>query len=255
MFLGSAAYSVQKYYKTNLIYGYGRTEIFHMEDFSEITVGREYNEFNSFKKRTYLATEVSMGMSSKNLGYFYSSAGLATYLNGVQARQGVLSLRLKYFSNLVTLGRGHVRNFLNAEYIRGFDRNTDEHLNFNNDNGFSGFKNDSVKGNQKLSFSLESVVFSPVDLYGFRFAFFGFADFSYLSGTNEVIGNGYNLSGIGLGIRVRNDNMVFNTFQIRLGFFPNPPQYSVINHLTISGEQLLSPNNFDSGPPSIIPYR
>jgi hypothetical protein len=141
------------------------------------------------------------------------------------------------------------------DYTRGFDRYTNEFLVFDNDNGFSGFKNDSVNGSQRLSVSLESVLFSPVNLYGFRFAFFGFTDFSFLSGTNEIIGKGNTLSGIGLGIRIRNDNLVFNTFQVRFGFFPNPPSFSKINHIIVSGEQLLRPNNFDSGPPSIIPYR
>jgi hypothetical protein len=255
MFLGSAAFSVQKYYKTSLIYGYGRTEDIPYGGLFRITVGREYNEFNEYRKRTYLGAEVSMGKSSRGLGYFYTSAGLATFINGYQARQGLLSFSMKYFSNLAILGRNRVRNFLYIDYTRGFDRNTDEYLVIDKKNGFSGFRNDSINGKQRLSLSLESVLFSPADLYGFRFAFFGFADLSFLSGTNELIGNGNTISGIGVGIRIRNDNLVFNTLQVRLGFFPNPPQYSKISNMTVSGEQLLRPNNFDSGPPSIIPFR
>jgi hypothetical protein len=112
-----------------------------------------------------------------------------------------------------------------------------------------------VNGTQRLSVSIESVLFSPANLYGFRFAFFGFADLSLLSGTNVKIGNSSIVSGIGLGVRIRNDNLVFNTLQVRLGFFPNPPLYSKISNLTVSGEQLLRPNNFDPGPPAIIPFR
>ncbi|MEI8224794.1 MAG: hypothetical protein WCG82_02605 [Bacteroidota bacterium] len=255
IYLGSAAFSIQKYYKTNLIYGYGRTEDIPYGGLFRVTVGREYNEFHDFRKRTYLGAEISLGKSSKSLGYFYTSAGLATYLKGDKTEQGLLSLSMKYFSNLIIVGNNMIRNFVYIDYTRGFDRYTDEFLKFSNDNGFSGFKNDSVSGTQRLSVSLESVLFSPINLYGFRFAFFGFTDFSFLSGTNEMIGNGNTLSGIGLGVRIRNDNLVFNTFQVRFGFFPNPPSYSKINHLTVSGEQLLRPNNFDSGPPSIIPYR
>jgi hypothetical protein len=255
MYLGSAAFSLQKYYKTNLIYGYGRTEDIPYGGLLRITVGREFNEFNEFKERTYLGAEIAIGKSSKNIGYFYTSAGIASFLNGSQSRQGLLSLNMKYFSNLIALENFRIRNFVNVNYTRGFDRNTDEFLVFNNNNGFSGFKNDSINGTQRLSANLESVLFSPLNLYGFRFAFFGFTDLSFLSGTNQILGNGYALAGIGLGIRIRNDNMVFNTFQLRIGFFPNPPSYSKINHLTFSGEQLLRPDNFDSGPPSIIPYR
>ncbi len=255
MYLGSAAFSVQKYYKTNLIYSYGRTEDIPYGGMARITVGREFNEFSEFKKRIYLGSEISMGRSIKKLGYFYTSAGLASFINGPQVKQGILTLSMKYFSNILSLGNNMIRNFVYIDFTRGFDRNSDEFLNFNNSEVFSGFSNDSVKGTQRLSVSFETVLFSPINFYGFRFAFFGFGKVSFLANTNEYIDNGSSLSGIGIGIRFRNDNMVFNTFQLSFGFFPNPPLYSEINHLTISGEQLLRPNNFDPGPPSLIPYR
>jgi hypothetical protein len=250
--LGSAAFSIQKYYKTNLIYSYGRTEDIPYGGLVKVTVGKEINEF---KKRTYMGGEISYGKSGNRLGYFYSSAGIATYLNTHHTEQGILSFQMQYFSNLIMMGSNWIRNFVSIDYTRGFDRNRDEHLIYYSDNGFSGFRNDSVSGTRRLTLSLETVLFSPVNLYGFKFAFFGFADFSSLSGASQNYRSGTSLSGIGLGFRVRNDNLVFNTFQLRLGFFPNPPEYSRINFLTVSGEQLLRPHNFDSGPPSIIPYR
>jgi hypothetical protein len=252
LFLGSAAFSIQKYYKTNLIYGYGRTEDIPYGGLVKLTAGREFNEF---KQRTYLGTEISVGKSSSSLGYFYLSTGLATYLREVKTEQGLLSVSMKYFSNLLTFGRNRIRNFVTVDYTRGFDRYAKEFISFQSENGFSGFKNDSTIGNQRFSLSVESVLFSPLNVYGFRFAFFGFTDFSFLSGTNQILDNGYGLSVIGLGIRIRNDNLVFNTFQIRFGYFLNPPEYSKITQFTVSGEQLLRPNNFDSGPPSIISYR
>lgn len=255
LYLASVAFSVQKYYKANLIYGYGRTEDIPYGVLLRFTVGKENNEFNEFRRRTYMGAEIALGKSSKTLGYFYTSAGLATYLNGKQSKQGLLTLRMKYFSNLYSIGNAKVRNFVNFDYTRGYDRNTDEFLSYRTENGFSGFRNDSIKGSQRLSVSLESVLFSPINYYGFRFAFFGFTDLSFLSGSNQQVVNGSILSGVGLGIRIRNDNLVFNTFQLRLGFFPNQPSYSSINHVIISGEQLLRPNNFDPGPPSIVPYR
>lgn len=252
IFLGSAAFSVQKYYKTNLIYNYGRTEDIPYGGLIKVTVGEEINEF---KRRTYIGAEISYGKSSKKLGYFYSSAALATFLNNNYSEQGILSLNMKYFSNLLNVGNNMIRNFVYIDYTRGFDRYLDEYLVFNRDKGLSGLKNDSINGAQRLAISLESVLFSKVNLYDFKFALFGFTDFSFLFGTNEIISNASALSGIGLGIRIRNDNLVFKTFQIRIGFYPNPPLYSTVNHISVSGEQLLRPNNFNAGPPSIIPYR
>ena len=252
LYLTSAAFSIQKYTKTNLIYSYGRTEDIPYGALFNITAGREFNEF---KQRTYIGGEASFARSSKTLGYFYLYGGLSTYLNKNRTEQGVLSLGLNYFSNLITLGTARIRNFVYLQYTRGFGRYSNEYLKFFNNNGFTGFSNDSVNGTQRLAVSLESVLFSPVNFYGFRFAFFGFTEFSFLSGTTEMLGKGYALSSIGVGIRIRNDNLVFNTLQIRIGYFPNPPSYSTISPVNISGEQLLRPNNFEPGAPAIIPYR
>jgi hypothetical protein len=252
IFLASAAISIQKFYKTNLIYSYGHTEDIPYGGLFNITVGKEINEF---KDRFYTGVNLSVGQSVRSIGYLYGSLGYSSFFNGHNTEQGMLSVKTNFFSNLSYLGKFRLRNFVKIDYTRGFDRNTEEHLIFYRENGFSGFRNDSLGGKQRLSLSLESVLFSPAKYFGFRFAFFAFADIGCLFGTNEQVGNGEAVSCLGLGIRIRNDNLVFNTFQIRLGYFPNLPLNSKIEYFLISGEQLLNPSNFDPGPPSVLPYR
>jgi len=252
MFLGSLSFSIQKFYKASLIYSYGRTEDIPYGGLFNVTIGKEINEY---KSRIYFGSSISTGGSVSSLGYIYNSAGFGTFFNDGQTEQGMLSLRTYFISNLSYIGRYRIRNFVNADYTRGFDRYSDERLVFNSENGFSGFRNDSTGNAQRLSLGLESVLFSPVDFYGFRFAAFGFADLAFLFGTNEFVGNGDFLSAIGVGVRIRNDNLILNTLQIRLGFFPNLPIYSRITNLLISGEQLLKPYNFEPGKPSILSYK
>ncbi len=252
LYMGSAALSIQKYTKTNLLYSYGRNEDVPYGALMKVTAGREYNEF---KDRTYIAGEASLGNKIGDLGYFYFYSGLSSYINKSKSEQGLLAIRLNYFSNLLTFGNFRMRNFVYLNYTRGFGRYTNEYLRFSTENGFSGFRNDSINGNQRLSLSFESVVFSPINIYGFRFAFFGFADISLLSRSASIGSHDYALSSIGLGIRIRNDNLIFNTLQIRFAFFPNPPLYSRISNVTVSGVQLLHPNNFEPGQPAVIPYQ
>jgi hypothetical protein len=252
MYLGSASFSMQKFYKANLIYSYGRTEDIPYGALLNFTMGKEISEF---KSRYYFASSLSVGESVSSLGYFYSTAAFGTFFNEGETEQGILSFSTNFISNLSYLGRYKIRNFVHADYTRGFDRYSDERLIFTSENGFSGFRNDSTGNNQRLKISLESVLFSPVNFYGFRFALFGFADIGFLFGTNEFVGSGDSLSAIGLGIRIRNNNLVLNTLQIRLGFFPNIPDYSRINHLLVSGEQLLRPYKFEPGPPSLLSYK
>jgi len=253
MFLASASLSIQKFYKTNLIYGYGRTEDIPYGGLLNLTAGKEINEF---KRRIYTGINLSTGHSLKGIGYLYSSAGLSTFLNDGRTEQGLMLFRTSYVSNLLYPGRFRMRNFVKIDFTRGFGRYSDEYLSFERENGFSGFRNDSLRtARQRLSVGLESVLFSPRKLYGFRFAYFAFADLGYLFGTNEVAGEGAIVSSIGAGIRIRNDNLVLNTFQIRLGYYPNLPRYSRVSYFNVSSEQLLRPENFDPDPPSVLPYR
>ncbi len=163
----------------------------------KITAGKENNEF---KQRNYLGLEASFGESSKKLGYFYMSAGIAAFLNKVETEQGIVSLNMKYFSNLIVLGKYKIRNFLYADYTRGFDRYIEDRIYFYTENGFSGFRNDSVWGTQRVTLSVESVVFSPVNIYGFKFAFFGFTDSRNVSGSNQILTKGLLFAGSELGI-------------------------------------------------------
>jgi hypothetical protein len=252
IFLGSAAISSQKYHKTNLIYSYGHTEDIPSGGLINFTLGKEINEFNN---RYYTSVILSAGQTIKNVGYFYSSIGFSTFFHQDTTEQGLLLFRINFVSNLLHPGKYSMRNFVKVDYAMGFNRNTNEYLSYSRENGFYGFNNDSLGGTRRLSISLESVLFSPADLYGFRFAFFVYTNLGYLFGTTRFRENGEVLSGIGLGIRIRNDNLVFNTLQIRLGFYPNLPAYSRVNYLLVSGEQLLSPENFDPGPPTLLPYR
>jgi hypothetical protein len=250
--LGALSYSRQKYFKSNLIYSYGRTEDIPQGMMATLTGGYEFGEF---KHRQFAGLDLAAGRSFNKAGYLYLSAGVSSYFNHGVTEQGYFSAKSTFISNLIYAGRWKLRNFMRAEYTRGFDRNSEERLYFSTTDGFSGLRNDSSMAQQRVMVNFESVLFSPVDFYGFKAAFFVFGDAGYLFGTNEFISQGQIATSIGAGIRLRNDNLVFNTFQIRLGFYPNLPMYSRVNNIIFSGEQRLQPGTFDPGPPSIVSFR
>lgn len=116
IFIGSAALSVQKYTKSNLIYSYGRTEDIPYGAMLKFTMGREYNEF---KNRTYIGGEASIGNKDERLGYIYFYSAFSAYLNQGNTEQGLLSLRLNYFSDLLNFKSSRIRNFVYLQYTRG----------------------------------------------------------------------------------------------------------------------------------------
>ena len=62
----------------------------------------------------------------------------------------------------------------------------------------------------------ETVVFTPYQPLGFRIAVFGFADFGLIGYSPNIFKNDF-FTSFGLGVRLRNERLVFNTIQIRLG--------------------------------------
>lgn len=253
LYLGSISFSRQKFYKTSLIYNFGRTEDVPYGGLAVFTVGREYNEF---KHRHYIGSSLSWGNAPSEIGYFNLSASIATFFEeSGRTEQGILDLSLNYFSGLITWGNWNARGFVNTRFTQGFDRYADEYLTFGKDESVTGFRNDSLRGQKRLYVNLESVIFSPLKVYGFRFIFFGFTDLAFLGSSNENTLSPGPVTSIGAGVRIRNDNLIINTFQIRLGYYPGLPLHSRADHVYFSGEPLLKPRNFDAGPPSLIVYR
>ncbi len=249
--MGSITLSSQRYHKNNLIYAYGRTEDIPYGGQFTFTTGKEFGEF---KDRYYTGITISFGQPIGTLGYFHSTMGLASYSYQGDWEQGVLIADINYISNLYYLGAFRMRNFLRFELVNGINRYRDEYLGFVSEDGFSGFRNDSISGTNRLKLSFESVVFGPRSWMGFRFAYFAFGDVGYLFEPGEELYNGNILSSIGLGIRLRNDNLVLNTISIRLSYYPTIPDYSNYRNTILSGEHLLKPDNFEPIPPSVIPY-
>jgi len=112
-----------------------------------------------------------------------------------------------------------------------------------------------VLGNQRLNINYELVAFSPADIVGFRLAPYFFYDASVLAQNNDSIFKGVYFQGFGLGCRLRNDNLTFNALEIRLGFYPNPPE-DVGTMGFIIAEGIKPPfKDFDVRAPHITPFR
>lgn len=253
LFIGSLALSSQRYYNMSLIYSYGRTEDIPYGYMIQADGGIELNEF---KRRTYIGFETAYGKLIDGFGYVYMGTGLSTFYVGDSTKQGLFQANLKYFTPLFRIGEYKMRNFLNISYIHGFNRYTDEFLYFNSSSLVRGFINDSIRGDKRVIINYESVLFSPDSHYGFRFAFFGFIDAGIMYHNAAASGgNTADVYSVGLGIRISNDQLLFNTLQIRLGYFPVLPEYTQPHWFNVSSITRIKPPDFDPGPPAVIQYK
>jgi hypothetical protein len=70
---------------------------------------------------------------------------------------------------------------------------------------------------------LETVFYFPFKVLGFQVATFPWANLSLITPENAPVDQARLYSALGAGIRTRNENLVFETIEIRAFFFPAAP--------------------------------
>lgn len=252
IYLASFSLVSQRFYKSNLIYNYGRNEDIPYGGIVELTYGKEYSEFDI---RDYISIKSAFGNFVPNVGYIYGRGIISTFVKENRTEQGLLQLHFKYISDLYDLRSYKLRLFGTLDYSRGFYRYEDEHLTIGEDNGIRGFRNNYLFPDQRLYLNLEAVAFSKVFFYGFRFAVFSFADIVLFARDKMFYEYDNIVSGFGIGFRVRNENLIFKTFQVRFGIYPGAPPHSIMQYVDIDGERLLNPPGFDPQAPGVTKFR
>lgn len=251
LYLSSITFTKQKYLKSNLIYNYGRAEDIPYGMELQLTTGYEINEY---KNRSFVGVNLAKATYNTDLGYFYFNVGHEGFISGKKIEQGAINGKFSYFTPLFKYKKFKFRDFFDINYTKGINRYKDEYLTLNEEYGLTGFINDSLKGNERLNLNFETVCFSPWYFYEFRFVFFAAAEVS-LFGKNKDLWTNPVYSGLSLGIRIRNERLVFNTLELRFHIYPNKPPYSNTHILSLSGEQLLSPETFNTKPPAVSNFR
>jgi len=247
-FLISAGYTKQGFRKDNLIYNFGRTEDVPFGYLFEITTGIEYGVP---EKRYYLAASGSLGKYFSNTSYLFGLIRAGTYLNKGMAEQGFAELKLNYYSRIHHIGQYELRNYITFHYLNGLNRLPGEYTTIADKEGIRGLKGDALKGLEKMVLQVESDIYSAFRLLGFRFAFFGYTDLGLVSRHNSIFNDPGLVSGLGIGVRIRNDQLVFNTFVLRFSVFPGKPDHTDARYLIASGLQKLKMNDFFPHRPEI----
>lgn len=252
LWLNSIAFSRQSFYKSNLIYSFGRTEDIPTGCLANLVFGPEFGEF---KNRFYTSFLFSRGDYIDYLGYInfkFAIGGFHTHEGKIE--QAISDIHLSWFTNLIILGSYKFRFFSTIDYRNGYERFTDEKVFLNDPVGIRGFRNKEIFGTEKLILKFESVAFSPSTLLGFRFATSVFADLAFLFGENKSILSDHFYSGLGLSVRFRNERLVFPTFHLRFVYYPGFPGLKLSDMVNFLGEPRLNPEKYYPDSPAILNY-
>jgi hypothetical protein len=189
-------------------------------------------------------------------GYLSTDFEYGTFFHESNPEQSVLIAGVNYFTGLFEIGKWKLRQFIKPKITIGINRFSYDTLTLNEGNGLDGFISYSLSGTSRLVVTLQTQTYSPWRLIGFRFGPFLNYSFGMLGSDPSGFKRSKVFSQIGLGVMIKNENLVFNTFQISISFYPLMPG---------AGQNLFKTNafrtndmgfrDFEIGKPAIVSFQ
>ncbi|MGJ8591113.1 MAG: hypothetical protein ACSHXF_01115 [Aquaticitalea sp.] len=250
-YMGSVGISSRQFIQDSYIFRDGITEDVPVGTIYAITGGVQHK---NQKHRPYLGGKISHG-NYFSWGYLSTNFEYGTFINKGKTEQTAYSFQANYFTNLISLGdKWKMRQFVKPQFLIGTNRQNsigdrvtiDENNRFpglygtddqrQNSGRIQGF-NSGLEGTKKYVLSLQTQFYSPWEVLGFRLN-------PFTNITSAVIGNeGASItksklySSFGVGLIVRNDFLVFSSFQLSFSYYPSIPN---------QGENIFDTNSFST---------
>ncbi len=239
-------------FKDHFIFRFGRTEDIPDGILVSLMGGLHMSRRAN---RPYLGINAVYSRYNKDVGYMYMNLGLGSFFNKEMLEEGVLNIRTLLFTPLITAGRNKFRQFAGVRYTHGHKMLFGNTIDINNEKGVRGFSSAYLWGNQKLIFNTETNWFLPYNILGFRFALLAFADFAWITSGNKLLTKNNFYPALGIGIKIRNENLNFDSFQFYLGYYPNSPRIDAGDWVFFQRSySFYTFNDFYYTRPDIIPF-
>ena len=218
-YLTSVGISSRLYVKDKYIFKFGTTEDVPIGKAISVTAG--YQKKNN-AGRFYIGGRISLG-NYYSWGYLSSNFEYGTFLHASIAEQGDFRVDIYYFTNLIEIGQWKIRQFIKPQFIIGINRIAYDSLTINNEYGLNGFNSPTLAANSRLLFTSQTQLYAPWNFIGFQFGPYLTFSLGMLGNTEHEFQDSKVYAHIGVGILIKNKNLVMNTFQIAISFYPEIP--------------------------------
>lgn len=217
-FLGSFTLFKQKIIRTQYLYGFGRNEDLPTGKSMVITAGNYRREQNSLP---YLGVKLESYklLSNENFRHSILSAG-SSYTDG-QLQDVRFIASIEQINKLRYLQSGYkYRSIINISFTETLKNKFNEALLISSSYGIPQLNKERIYGGTRITANWESVWYNSRSFYGFRTSPFAFGNITYLRTVGQPISNGDIYSSIGSGMRIRNENLIFGTIELKAFYFP-----------------------------------
>ncbi len=241
--------SSRSYAKDRYIFSYGKIEDVPLGRVIGLTVGYA----DQHKDRMYFGLKAAWGNYFR-FGYLSAHLDYGTFISRGSLQQEVIMARINYYTRLLNVGNWKLRQFVRPTLVFGIKRLPSDNLSFGD--LMKGFGETDFPAQHLLVLALQTQSYAPWNLAGFHFAPYLFASFG-LTGTESAGFSGSRLyTLLGIGLLIRNEYLLFNTFQISLTYYPYIPGngYNIFkaNAYKTNSYGFL---NFDISKPKIADYK
>ena len=241
----------QDFYKTQYVLGFGRTEDVPYGYRISFTSGWERELGN---KRPYLGSEFYYSRVKPDGTILTYDVNLASYFQGSGSQDGYASANFTRYSKILKLGKFIVRHQSAAGYATMVNQKVKRGIDIRDQNGILGFLPDSLVGFKRATMSQEVTLFTPYKILGFHLAPIVRADFAVIRKFPTLFQWSNFYSGYSVGLRARNENLIFNTTELRLFYYPNTVER--LDHYRINittNFRIKYPSNLVNKPATVYP--
>ena len=220
-YLASIGISTRKYVQDTYIFKYGLIEDVPVGKILEVTGGYQ---LRNKSWRPYLGLRFSIG-NYNQWGYLSTNIDFGTFFNASHPEQGVVTAGVNYFTGLFEIGKWKFRQFVKPQVTIGLNRFSYDSLNLNDGHGIGivGFNSINLSGTNRLLFTLQTQSYAPWNFFGFHFGPFVTCSAGMLGDAISGFKNRKLYSQFGFGFLIKNENLVFGTFQFSISFYPMIP--------------------------------
>lgn len=250
LLLAAISFRRINYFKSKLLVGFGRTEDVPIGELISITSGYQFSELSD---DPYIGIGIGIARNTPFgiIGVKIDFGGFINY-DKHTLNDGAFAAKFTYYSPLHSIGRFSLRNSIRLSYLNGINLPNYRVTNIASD--IRGLSGNTFYGQDKLVSSIESIAFTPWYFIGFRFALYAFADIGFLGFDDTLLDKRHLYSAIGVGLRLRNENLVFRTIQLRFALYNLGPEG--ISHkgfdINTSEDQLF--NAIEIGKPKLVRF-
>ncbi|OQP39890.1 hypothetical protein A4H97_16860 [Niastella yeongjuensis] len=216
--LGQFTWYKIDFYKTNYIYGFGRTEDLPVGMTRKVTIGPV--QVDSLR-RMYAGFEFDHWLVDKNENYWEYTLALGTNYYKKEWQDNSTLLNIGWYSRLMEFPRVKIRQYSNFSYAGIYNQHVYDPLHINNEFGLDEFGSDSIRARQRLSMGTETDLYTRWNILGFKIGFLAFAKATLMTPQQLGYWRGGLFPALGGGIRTRNENLIFGTIEARLTWFPH----------------------------------